>query len=32
MANAMVSGLLANGFAPDQLRASDPSEAALSRL
>ena len=32
MANAMVSGLLANGFAPDQLRASDPSEPALSRL
>ncbi len=32
MANAMVSGLLANGIAPDQLRASDPSEAALSRL
>ena len=32
MANAMVSGLLANGFAPEQLRASDPSEAALARL
>lgn len=32
MASAMVSGLLANGFAPNQLRASDPSEEALARL
>ena len=32
MASAMINGLLANGFEPSQLRASDPSEAALSRL
>ena len=32
MATAMINGLLANGFSPSQLRASDPSEAALSRL
>ncbi|GIR14464.1 MAG: hypothetical protein CM15mP25_2190 [Gammaproteobacteria bacterium] len=28
----MISGLIAEGISPSQLRASDPSEAALSRL
>ena len=28
MASAMISGLIAEGFSPNQLRASDPSEAA----
>ena len=32
MASAMISGLIAEGTSPSQLRASDPSEAALSRL
>ena len=32
MASAMISGLIAEGISPSQLRASDPSEAALSRL
>ena len=32
MASAMISGLIAEGVSPSQLRASDPSEAALSRL
>ncbi|MAA85910.1 MAG: pyrroline-5-carboxylate reductase [Halieaceae bacterium] len=32
MASAMISGLIAEGFSPNQLRASDPSEAALARL
>ena len=32
MASAIISGLLAVGFAPQQLRASDPSEEALARL
>jgi pyrroline-5-carboxylate reductase len=32
MASAMISGLIAEGASPSQLRASDPSEAALSRL
>ncbi len=32
MASAMISGLIAEGTPPSQLRASDPSEAALSRL
>ena len=32
MASAMISGLIAEGTSPGQLRASDPSEAALSRL
>jgi pyrroline-5-carboxylate reductase len=32
MASAMVSGLIAEGTSPSQLRASDPSEAALSHL
>ena len=32
MARAMISGLMAEGISPSRLRASDPSEAALSRL
>ena len=32
MASAMISGLIAEGISPNQLRASDPSEPALSRL
>ena len=32
MAGAMISGLIAEGVPPSQLRASDPSEAALARL
>ena len=32
MAGAMISGLIAEGISPSQLRASDPSEAALARL
>lgn len=32
MASAMISGLIADGFSSSQLRASDPNEAALSRL
>ena len=32
MASAMISGLIAEGISPSQLRASDPSEAALSHL
>jgi pyrroline-5-carboxylate reductase len=32
MASAMISGLIAKGFSPDGIRASDPSEAALSHL
>ena len=32
MASAMISGLIAEGISPSQLWASDPSEAALSRL
>jgi pyrroline-5-carboxylate reductase len=32
MASAMISGLIAEGFAPSRLHASDPSEEALSGL
>lgn len=32
MARAMISGLLARGFSSDQLRASDPSEAARNAI
>ena len=32
MAGAMISGLIAEGISPSQLRASDPSDAALARL
>ncbi len=32
MASAMISGLIAEGTSPSQLRASDPSETALSHL
>ena len=32
MASAMISGLIAQGTSPNQLRASDPSEAALAGL
>ena len=32
MARAMIGGLIAGGFPSSQLRASDPSEAALSRI
>ena len=32
MAGAIISGLLADGFAPEQLSASDPSDAALANL
>ena len=32
MASAMISGLIAQGTSPNQLRASDPSEAALASL
>ena len=32
MASAMISGLIAEGFSPEQLRASDPSSEALENL
>ena len=32
MATAMITGLIAQGFSPAQLRACDPSEDALARL
>ena len=32
MSSAMISGLIAEGISPSQLRASDPSETALSHL
>ena len=32
MATAMITGLIAQGFSPAQLRAYDPSEDALARL